>query len=433
MVDNDELPELASGFRKRTLATALLTGKLGWKMAGRVVRGERASPAEVSDAVARAERLAAQLGGLKGLVMKAGQIASYMPSGLPPEAQAVLARLQTSSPALAYAPIAAAVTAALGSPPEALFDEFARAPFAAASIGQVHRAVLDGRAVAVKVQYPGIEALIRGDLRTVGWMVKLSTLGAAVDGGALGRELAARLLEECDYAREADSQGLFARLFAAIPGAHVPAVIHARSAQRVLTTELATAARFDDFCARADQAARDRAGVTIFRASFETLFRRCIYNADPHPGNYLIADDGAVTFLDFGCVRRFEPAMIATWKRLARALLDGDRPTFRRAFEDLGFVGRPRRFDWDAQWDAMRYVYRPFLEPGFRYSHDYVRGSFGPLLFDNPNRLRTAMPPAWLFLNRLQWGLNSVLAHLGAGGPWGALIRTLIDAPEDPV
>jgi predicted unusual protein kinase regulating ubiquinone biosynthesis (AarF/ABC1/UbiB family) len=439
--DPPELDDLARGFRKRTLATAVLTGKLGWSMAKRVVRGARGDEVdarEVDRAVDKAEKLVAQLGGLKGLVMKAGQIASYLPSGLPPEAQRVLARLQSASPPLAFEKIAAVIEAELGAPPEELFDHVARAPFAAASIGQVHAARLRadrgaGRAVAVKVQYPGIEDLIKSDLKTVGLLVRMSTLGAAVDGAGVHEELRTRLVEECDYVREADSQELFARLLAPIAGAHVPAVVRARSSRRVLTTELAVAARFDDFCARAPQDVKDRAGEIIFRACWECLFRRCIYNADPHPGNYLFDDAGDVTFLDFGCVRRFDREMIATWKALARAILGGDRAGFRRGFEALGFVGRPRKFDWDAQWDAMRYVYRPLSEPDFRFSMDYVRGSFGPMVFDNPNRMRIAMPPAWLFLNRLQWGVNAVLASLEAKAPWAEIFRAAVEGPEDPV
>jgi predicted unusual protein kinase regulating ubiquinone biosynthesis (AarF/ABC1/UbiB family) len=429
MPDSDELPR---GFRKRTLATAMLTGKLGFRMARRMVSGARTDAHDVDRAVAKAEELVAQLGGLKGLVMKAGQIASYMPSGLPPEAQRVLAKLQAASPALSYESIAAVIERDLGAPPDALFDDFARAPFAAASIGQVHAARLGDVDTAVKVQYPGIEELIRGDLRTVGLLVKLSTLGAAVDGAALHGELAARLVEECDYVREADNQERFARLLAGIDGAHVPAVIRPRSSARVLTTARATALRFDDFCARGSQEARDRAGAIIFAACWECLYRRCIYNADPHPGNYLVDLHGDGTVLDFGCVRRFDPAMIATWKATARAILAGDRAGFRRGFEALGFVGRPKKFDWDAQWDAMQYVYRPLVEPDFRFTPEYVRGSFGTLMFDNPNRLRLAMPAEWLFLNRLQWGLNAVLAELRARAPWGDLFRAAVEAPEDP-
>ena len=378
-------------------------------------------------AVAAARQLVAKIGHLKGLVMKAGQIASYMPGSLPPAAREVLAELQAQSAPMAWGPVAEVLRAELG---DAGFDQIDDRPFAAASIGQVHRAVLAGAPVAVKIQYPGIEDAIRSDLRMVAVISRLSTIGRPVDGAALAGELRDRLVEECDYTREAAYQQLFARLLAAVPGASVPRVIASRSTRRVLTTELIALPRLPELVA--DQAVRDRAGQTIYRACFELLWHRCIYNADPHPGNYLVAPDGAVTFLDFGCIRRFDPAMITRWKRLARALLDGDRAGFREHFRALGFVGKEKGFDWEFQWDAMRLVYRPFLEPGFRFDDEFVGKTYGALMFDNPNRFRLAMPPEWLFLNRLQWGLNAVLAQLHATAPWRDLLEALIVMPHEP-
>ncbi|TMQ05314.1 MAG: AarF/ABC1/UbiB kinase family protein [Deltaproteobacteria bacterium] len=435
----DDLDELSGGLR-RMLSTAGLAGKLGKKAAARVLfrgSGDAGVPAESSGtategseaAIATARKLVAQMSQLKGLVMKAGQIASYMPGSMPPAAQQVLAELQASSTPMAYHRIDEMLVAELGAPGRTLFEAIDERPFAAASIGQVHRAVHGGAPVAVKVQYPGIEDAIRSDLRMVGAIARLSAIGSPLDAGALSGELRDRLLEECDYLREADNQRLFATLLASIDGAHVPEVVAGRSSRRVLTTALIDGA---PIAAVADQTVRDRAGQVIFRACFELLFRRCIYNADPHPGNYLIDRAGGVTFLDFGCVRRFAPGTIATWKRMARAVIAGGRAGFEAGFRALGFVGKERKFDWDYQWNAMRFLYTPFLEPNFRYHPDYVRKTFGVLMFDNPNRTRIAMPPEWLFLNRLQWGLNAVLAQLAATGPWRETIDELLAAPLDP-
>jgi predicted unusual protein kinase regulating ubiquinone biosynthesis (AarF/ABC1/UbiB family) len=376
----------------------------------------------------KTRKLVTRMGNLKGLAMKVGQIASYMPGSLPPAAQEVLAELQAQSTPMAFHRIDEVLKAELGGSGNALFDSFEERPFAAASIGQVHRAVHRGVPVAVKVQYPGIEDAIRSDLKMVAVIARLSSIGSPVDGAALSAELRERLLEECDYVREAASQMLFTRLLSTIDGASVPAVVPDRSSRRVLTTVLAGGVRVAD----ADPAVRDRAGQLIFRSCFELLFRRCIYNADPHPGNYLVGQDGSISFLDFGCVRRFEPSMIRTWRRMARAIIDGDRDGFATGFRALGFVGKEKGFDWDFQWEAIRFLYSPFLVPGFRYDAAFVSQSFGVLMFDNPNRLRIAMPPAWLFLNRLQWGMNAVLAQLGATGPWRDIIEGLLDAPLDP-
>ena len=429
---SDDLDELPRGFRARTLSTALMAARLGRKMVQRQWFGAKEDPGTaraIEKAVAAAEELVAQLGGLKGLVMKVGQIASYMPGAMPPEAQRVLARLQAKSTAMTWERVAEVLAAEIGAD---AFESIEPAPFAAASIGQVHRARLGGRDVAVKVQYPGIEDAVAADLRTlrkVGWM---ASLGSAMDAGEVLDELAARTLEECDYLREAANQTAFRALWAGRGDVHVPEVIGSRSTRRVLTTELAAGLPLDAFVARAAQPARDRAARTIFWAAFHTFFHHAVFNADPHPGNYLFEDD-RVTFLDFGCVRRFAPGEIELWKRIARSVLDDDRPTFRGLFAEAGFVPNPKKFDWDHQWASMEYLYRPFKQKGpFRYSHDYVQQSYGLLVFDNPNQRRTAMPASYVYLNRLQWGLNSVLATLEATGPWRELYRAAIDSPTVP-
>jgi predicted unusual protein kinase regulating ubiquinone biosynthesis (AarF/ABC1/UbiB family) len=431
----DDLEELTGGLR-RMWSTASLGSKLGMKAAGRVFFSKKekeldpdAALASTDAAIAAAKKLVSKMGKLKGLAMKAGQIASYMPGALPPAAQEVLAELQASSTPMSYARIDDVLATELGTSGRRLFDSIDERPFAAASIGQVHRAMFEGAPVAVKVQYPGVEDAIRTDLRMVAVIARLSSVGSPIDGAALSAELRDRLLEECDYAREADNQRLFAKLLDSVDGARVPSVVAARSSRRVLTSAFADGG---PLAAITDQPTRDRAGQIIFRACFELLFRRCIYNADPHPGNYLVDATGTVTFLDFGCVRRFEPDMIRTWKRMALSILDDNRDGFQAGFRALGFVGKEKKFDWDYQWNAMRTLYRPFLEPGYRYDPADVTKSFGVLMFDNPNRTRIAMPPAWLFLNRLQWGLNAVLAQLNASGPWGATIRELLNAELDP-
>lgn len=432
--DDAPLRELARGFRKRTMVTVGLASRVGLSFAKRTLLGRReapeATPVEDSEAVRAAGELVKELGALKGLVMKLGQIASYMPGALPPEAQRVLTKLQANTTALEYAQVAAVLREELGDDADALFDSFEREPFAAASIGQVHRARHEGRAVAVKIQYPGIEDALRSDLKTAGVLGRLGTVGMAMDGGALVDELRDRVLEECDYRQEADNQRAFAALFERMPGARVPAVVAERSSRRVLTSALDPGQGFYAFCDAAPQEVRDRAGEIIFRTCFDCLFRHSVYNADPHPGNYLFSPEGDVTFLDFGCVRRFSAEMIEAWKQVARSVLAGDRAAFQRSFPALGMVGNPKKFDWDHQWAMMQYLYRPFLatEP-FTYTHEYVKESYALLIFDNPNRASAGMPGEWLFLNRLQWGLNSVLAHLHATAPWGELWRAGVQSP----
>ncbi len=333
----------------------------------------------------------------------------------------MLAKLQAASRPVAPEAIAAVLRAELGDAP---FDEFEAEPFAAASIGQVHRATLDGASWAVKIQYPEIEALLRADIATIGKLARLATLLSPVDGKGVVLELAARVLEECDYVREADNQERFAALLAGQPDVAVPAVRRDRSTRRVLTTALAGGDGFDDFVARAPGEARDRAGAAIYRACFGCLFGHGAYNADPHPGNYRFEPDGRVTLLDFGCVKQFSPDFIAGWKRIARATLDDDRAGFRRAWIDAGFVGRARGFDFEHQLAAMRFLYTPMLAAGpYRFTHEFVAEVHDRLAFRNVNKLRLALPPDWLFVNRLQFGLFSVLAHLGANVRYSDIFR----------
>jgi predicted unusual protein kinase regulating ubiquinone biosynthesis (AarF/ABC1/UbiB family) len=426
--------QLARGFRKRTLVTAKTMARLGLQMARKNLgAAEIAERIDEDEAARAAEALLAELEGLKGFAMKLGQMVSYLDGSLPPKAQRVLARLQSASRPMDFALIASAIERELGAPPSALFDELEPTPIAAASIGQVHRGRAGGRRVAVKVQYPGIEELLARDLTTVGRLSRLALALTGADGKGLAGELRAQILAECDYEREARNQEQLRAALADLEDVAIPGVVPALSSRRVLTTELAGGADFYRFRDAAPAAARDRAGRAIYRAAFTTIFRHRALNADPHPGNYLFAADGAVTLLDFGCVKHFPPAMVETWRRLARSILDGDRARFRDAFLEAGFVKRPRRFDFDHQLEAMRVLYAPALaSQPFTFTHEWIASVHDRLIFKNQNKLRLTVPPDWLFVNRLQFGLFSVLAHLGATGDWGALFREALEAPPTP-
>lgn len=432
LMSDSPLQRLPSGFRERTLKGAKLAGKLGASYLRRAVT-KQTRERSTEEATSTARELVEELGALKGLVMKLGQIASYMPGAFPPDAQRVLAQLQSNTQPMEYDVVARAVRAELGDIPEQVFDTFERTPFAAASIGQVHRATHGGRDLAVKVQYPGIQDIIESDLKKADVLARLATLGTAFDGKGLARELSERILEECDYVAEARNQRAFEALFADIAGARVPEVVESRSGTRVLTTAFVSGTSFQRFCDEAPQAVKDRAAEVIFRTCFQSIFVHCIYNADPHPGNYLLHDEGDVTFLDFGCIREFDLEMIEDWKATAIAITDGDMRGFKDGFVKMGLVPNPDKFDWDHQYRVMQYIYRPYTEPGFRYTPEYVTQSYDLLIFNNPNRNRSGMPPQWLFLNRLQWGLNAILAQLNAAGPFVEIWHEVTRAALQPV
>ncbi|HUO05391.1 MAG TPA: AarF/ABC1/UbiB kinase family protein [Candidatus Binataceae bacterium] len=364
-----------------------------------------------------AERLAASLGSLKGLMMKVGQMVSYIDTALPPEVRAAMAALQDSSTPMAPEVVERVIREELGAPSKKIFAAFEPVPFAAASIGQVHRARLhEGAEVAVKVQYPEIAAAFKADLSNLAVMQSLSgILFRGMDTRGATAELEQRFMEECDYRAEARNQTEFISLYGGRDRIVVPEVYPAFSAGRVITTQFIAGRRFADFVANATESARNQAGELIYRVAFESIFKHALLNCDPHPGNYLFMDDGRIAFIDFGCVKRFKPAMIDQWRRLIQAALEGDRAGFDSLSMRMGFVGVREGFDFDYQWKMFHYFYRPLIEDRpFRFTDEYVAESFRLLYSNNPNKYKQNIPADMMFVNRLQWGLNSVLAGLNA-------------------
>jgi predicted unusual protein kinase regulating ubiquinone biosynthesis (AarF/ABC1/UbiB family) len=378
------------------------------------------------------EGLLDRLDEMKGFAMKVGQILSYVDGALPAAAQERLRALQQGQRTLEAPAVRAQVEAALGAPVDTLFERFDDDPLAAASIGQVHRARFEGREVAVKVQYPHVADTFRTDFRQLRGVAALAGLGTAVDGQALVAELEARFLEECDYQREASWQEAFQDALADLPGAFVPGVARARSAPTVLTTDFVEGAPFYRFLETASQEAKDRAGLLLFEVSFRCIFRHGAIQADPHPGNFLFPADGRVALLDWGCVRAYERPFVERWRALARVLLDHDRSAFEEAFRATGMVGSPR-FDFDAQYLQMRHLYAPLDTASYQFTPDYVAATMELAKPGNPNLRRLAMPPEWLWTNRLHFGLYSVLAALGARGDFRAAYERALAAPWQPV
>jgi len=194
----------------------------------------------------------------------------------------------------------------------------------------------------------------------------------------------------------------------------VPEVRADLARERVLVTERITGARPFEALRTAPDDQRRAAAEDVWSAVWHALFQHGAFNGDPHPGNYLFADDRTI-FLDFGCVRRFDADFIARWRSLARCVRDGDRAGFDRQFADMGFVVS-ERFDFDHNWEVMKYLYAPMREPGFRFTPAFVEQSIQLFVWQNPNLLRTRLPPEWLLLQRLQWGLYGVIGQLDVRG-----------------
>lgn len=377
------------------------------------------------------ETLAAELDRMKGMAMKVGQILSYFDGVLPEETHAALRVLQRGVTTLPYERVARLVEEALGAPPEELFDAFGAEPVAGASIGQVHRATYRGRSVAVKVQYPGIAGALATDLARVRTLSHLASLGTAVDGPAIADELGERFRSECDYVAEAAAQEAFRRAFAGDAQVSIPGIVRERSAATVLTTEWAEGRDFYAFAKEAPQEERDAAGRVLLRFAHRSFFTFGTVNADPHPGNYLFPGGDRVAFLDFGCVRRFSPGFVDRERHLMRVVVEGRREAFRDAVRASGMVVDPRRFDFDLHWRMLRHQWAPYLSDDYAFSLGHIREGMEYSRPTNPNLRRLAIPPEWIWLQRLQWGLHAVLARLGVRGSFRTLLLEILSAPRE--
>jgi predicted unusual protein kinase regulating ubiquinone biosynthesis (AarF/ABC1/UbiB family) len=379
-----------------------------------------------------AEQVAAELGNMKGALMKLGQMVSYLDEGLPEHLRTALAQLQHDAPPMSSELAASMIESELGRPPDELFAEWDPVPIAAASIGQVHRAITrEGVAAAVKVQYPGIGDAIEADLGSVGLVFGgLGQIFPGLDSGPLVAELRLRLREELDYEREARHQQQFADYYEGHPFIHIPFVLHEYSSARVLTTELAEGVRFAE-AETWSQDERNLAAETIFRFVFGSLYRLRLFNGDPHPGNYLFQPGGRVTFLDFGLVTPFGDTEMASLRSLIETMvLNPDPVTFRRAVEAAGFL-KPGAPITDAQvvdyfghfYEYLQQDERSTLEQEF--ASENVRRVFDAT---GPHRevMRHAnVPRAFVIVQRINLGLFAVLAALGATANWRRLAEEL--------
>ena len=417
----------ATGRSGRALELARLGSRVGSAYAGASARQLFVSAAHReqlrSDRRLRtAEEVVETLGSMKGAFMKLGQMASYLDAGLDPEVRRQLSQLQADAPPMSADLAASVVESELGARPEEVFDTWDPEPLAAASIGQVHRALThDGRAVAVKVQYPGVDAAIRSDLDNSATLLAVIRLAfPSLDAASLVTELRERVGEELDYSREARNQQMFARYYEGHPFVHVPAVVPEASSRRVLTSELVVGSRYEEVLDW-PQEERDLAGETIFRFVFGGLYGMNVFNGDPHPGNYLFHGGGRVTFLDFGLVKWFRQGEVDLLARMVRAAVtDPDDQELRAAIERAGFL-RPDPSLTDQQVaDYFRHYYALVLEDrevelSPEYASETLRHFFDA---GNPVVRRANVPPPFVVLQRINLGLYAVMAGLRSRGNW---------------
>src|SRR6185436_7909439 len=306
-----------------------------------------------------AEKLVDTLGTMKGAAMKMGQLASFIDTDYLPDEyrelyQQKLGQLRTSAPAMPWEKVQKVIDEEYDEPCVDVFQSIEREAFAAASIGQVHRAVLhDGRRVAVKVQYPGIADALESDMANAGILVRLAkALAPGLDAKGVASELRERVLEELDYEFEAQNQRAFARAYDGHPFIFVPRVHSRLSRRRVLVTDYVEGRGFDEV-KELMQDERDIFGEIVFRFCFGSIYHLQHFNADTHPGNYLLMEDGRVAFLDFGMTKRLDTEQIELEIAAVQAAVDNDPQAVRDALADIGYIKRPEQIDAEK---LMRHV-----------------------------------------------------------------------------
>jgi predicted unusual protein kinase regulating ubiquinone biosynthesis (AarF/ABC1/UbiB family) len=409
------------------------TGARRTALAARTVTAsdERRAALEADFQLRSAEDVARTLGSMKGAFMKVGQLASFVDDGLPEPVRAALAQLQDAAPPMSPDLVASVIRSELGADPAKVFRQWDPVPVAAASIGQVHRAVLDdGTCVAVKVQYPDIDKVVAADLAQLDLgRLFIPTLYPDMDARAVTGELRDRLTEELDYRIEADNQRDFASWYRDHPFIHVPSVVDELSTGRVLTAGYVDGARFAE-AERWDQPARDRAGEIIYRFVLRSIAAHAAFNGDPHPGNYLFGG-GGVTFLDFGLVKRLSAqSRDDTIASVALATIEPDPPALAELCERMGYFtpGNPLSPDLILEFSALLWGHtaedRPFTITA-SWASDVVR-----TFLLKGDRFRAldkygGLPVDSIILQRITVGVLAVLGRLNATANWHRITREL--------
>ena len=420
------------------------SGYVAMKARGAVASEQRRDELRVEFELRTAEQVAATLGGMKGALMKLGQMASYLDQGLPEPVRDALSQLQSDAPPMAFDLVREVIVDELGGEPDVVFSRFDRVPIASASIGQVHRAcTLDGVEVAVKVQYPGVDDAVAADLQNTDLLFSMmGVLFPGLDPGPIVGELRDRLLEELDYRNEAANQQRFADAYRAHPYIHVPDVIGELSTGRVLTSEFVDGARFDEVLSWSDEE-RQLTAECLFRFAFGGIYGLHAFNGDPHPGNYIFHPGGRITFLDFGLCKSFAPDEVDVFEEMIQAIvLDHDIARFRSIVERIGILDPNLDVDEEELADYFTHFYEFVMvdevqEITPEYSSESVRRFFD-LTGPHAEIMKAAnLPPSMVIIQRINLGLYALFGDLGARNNWRRIAEELwpfVDAePSTPM
>lgn len=381
------------------------------------------------------ERIAQTLGELKGAAMKIGQMASVAQDVLPKELAQALTKLQKEAPPMPFEVIAGQIERELGSRPEHLFSQFAREPFAAASIGQVHRARTDdGREVVVKIQYPGVDESVDSDLAHLKLALRASgLLRLSKDNvNVLFAEIRARLREELDYTNEADNVRAFRKFHAHQPFIAVPEVVGERSSQRILTLTYVPGDNINELDAKGySQEARDLIGLHLFQLFLEQMFRFGAIHADPNPANFAFRPDGSLVVYDFGCVKKLKPEIVKAYASTILAGIEERYEAVEAGLLALGArnpAGPPVELEYYKEWRDV--ILLPFARPEpFDYGSSTVHEEVVKRVPTILKRIASFQPPVEVvFIDRVIGGHYGNLRKIRSRGKFLDLIMPYLRA-----
>ena len=405
------------GFARRLTrfarVSAGLTG-VAARGAGRALGGTQLFSAS------NAADLTAVLGNLRGPVMKVAQFVATIPGALPQEVAAPLLTLQTNAPPMGAAFVRRRMAAELGPDWEKKFRRFDREAAAAASLGQVHRAVgKDGRELACKLQYPDMAAAVDADIRQLKLALQIQRqFDSTIDTREFAKEIAARLAEELDYAREAAHMRLYRQMLADCPDIAVPEPVAALSTKRLLTMTWCEGRPILEF-ENAPLSVRNRIAAALFRAWWKPFAGHGVIHGDPHLGNYSVSPDRGINLLDYGCVRTFTPDFVAGVVGLYRALKQKDDALAAKSYRAWGFASvTPELVRVMNVW--ARFIFTPLLDDRVRLVDDGVPAAEYGLKQANEVHARLKElggikpPREFVFMDRAAIGLGGALIRLGA-------------------
>lgn len=408
---------------------------------GKRLTGQNADEVSADLAAKAAEQMFAVLGELKGGAMKLGQAMSVFEAAMPEEIagpyREALTKLQKDAPPMAASVVHRVLDQQLGTGWRGRFESFDDVPAAAASIGQVHRAVWsDGRAVAVKIQYPGADEALRSDLRQLRRLAPIfKPFAPGTDVKALVDELSTRSEEELDYRIEADYQRSFAAEFAGDPLIAVPAVV--ASAPKVVVTEWMEGTPLAEIIANGTREQRNAAGVRLCEFHFSSPARVGLMHTDPHPGNFMILDDGRLGVIDFGAVVALPEGIPQVLTEMVRLAVQ-DRPEDLVALMTIsGYVVRGHRLDPEDALDFLRPFVEPLASETFHFSREWMQQIAGTYSNVRGKEFQTSraftLPPEFLMIHRVLSGSVAILCQLDADAPFRSVItRWAPDMLLDP-